>query len=65
MRKEKYFLRNFVFESYSNTIRCKPQNYWIASVRDGKLFFDSWDKAIINRYSKLHIRLLWKLNLIK
>lgn len=65
MKKEKYFLRNFVFQPYSNTIRCNPQNYWIATVKDNKLVFDSWDGAIKNRYLKIYIWLLWNFGLIK
>jgi hypothetical protein len=29
--------------NYSSTIRLMPQNYWIATIKDGKLIFDSWD----------------------
>jgi hypothetical protein len=65
MKKEKYFLHNFVFSEYTQTIRCNPQNYWIASVKNNKVVFDSWDAAIIGRYSKLYIRILWSLGLIK
>jgi len=63
MKKEKYFLGNFVFNDYTQTIRCNPQNYWIGTVRNGKLKFDSWDKAIVGRYSKLYVRVLWWLGL--
>ena len=29
--------------SYSNTIRLMPQNYWIATIKENRLQFDSWD----------------------
>jgi len=32
-----------IYCDYSNTIRLMPQNYWLASVTDKKLIFDSWD----------------------
>lgn len=48
-------LKNFVYEKETQTIRCKPENYWIASVKDGKVIFDSWDGAIVGRYSKKEV----------
>lgn len=65
MKKERYFLRNFRYSTPSGTVRAFPQNYWIASIHDGKIVFDSWDKAIIGRYSKIYIWLLWNLGLMK
>lgn len=51
----------FVYQPYSGTIRTVPENYWIASCKDGKtLVFDSWDAAIIGRYSPRHVLKLWK-----
>lgn len=38
------------FNDYTQTYRSFPQNYWLASIKDGKLVFDSWDSAI-NDYS--------------
>lgn len=35
----------FVFNKYTNTIRLMPENYWLASVTDGHVIFDSWDGA--------------------
>ena len=32
-----------IYCDYSNTIRLMPQNYWLSSVTDKKLIFDSWD----------------------
>ena len=29
--------------SYSNTIRLMPQNYWIATIKENEVVFDSWD----------------------
>lgn len=34
---------NFKICIYTSTIRLMPQNYWIATIKDGKLIFDSWD----------------------
>ena len=31
------------YENYSKTFRLVPKNYWLASVKNNKLFFDSWD----------------------
>ena len=33
----------FVICSYSSTIRLMPQNYWIATIKENGLQFDSWD----------------------
>ena len=63
--KEKYLLRNFKFNAYSSTVRCWPQNYWIATVKGSRIIFDSWDGAIKGRYSKVYVWLLWKLGLIR
>lgn len=60
MKKGRYLLRHFVYEAGTQTIRCKPQNYWITTVINGRVVFNSWDAAINGRYSKLYIRLLWK-----
>lgn len=32
-----------IFNDYTQTFRLMPQNYWLASIKDGKLLFDSWD----------------------
>ena len=34
---------NIVYSEYTGTIRLMPQNYWLASIRNEKLIFDSWD----------------------
>jgi hypothetical protein len=57
-------LKDFIFEEYSQTIRTVPENYWIATIKNGKLIFDSWDGAIVGRYSKIYVWLLWKLKCI-
>ena len=31
--------------NYSGTIRLMPQNYWVATIVNGRLIFDSWDGA--------------------
>ena len=57
-------LKNFTFCEYSQTIRCNPENYWIASLKDGKIVFDSWDGAIKGRYNEKEINEQFK-HLIK
>ncbi len=37
---------NVIFEEYTQTIRKVPENYWVASVKDGQLVFDSWDGMV-------------------
>jgi hypothetical protein len=32
-----------IYSKYSNTFRLMPYNYWLASVKENKLTFDSWD----------------------
>jgi len=64
MRKPKRF-HKFSYSSYTQTIRVEPENYWVATVNpDRTLKFDSWDGAIVGRYSKLEIRIRWRLGLI-
>jgi hypothetical protein len=50
----------FVYQPYSGTIRTVPENYWIATVKDGEITFNSWDQAIIGRYSRFQIIKLWR-----
>lgn len=38
------------FEEATQTYRSVPQNYWLASIKNDKLVFDSWDGAI-KKYS--------------
>ena len=33
----------FIICNYSSTIRLMPQNYWIATIKENGLQFDSWD----------------------
>ena len=37
---------SIVLEKETQTYRGRPQNYWLASVIEGRLVFDSWDTAI-------------------
>lgn len=56
---------SFTYNSYTRTIRTEPESYWVATVNpDRTLKFDSWDGAIVGRYSKLEIWIRWKLGLI-
>lgn len=32
-----------IFQKSNNTIRLMPQNFWVASIRNEKLIFDSFD----------------------
>lgn len=57
--------KTFRYSRYTGTIRTVPENYWIASVKDNKIVFNSWDGAIKGRVNKFKIRLLWKLGRIK
>lgn len=34
------------YERNTQTFRSVPQNYWLASIKNNKLVFDSWDAAI-------------------
>ena len=36
-------INNFKVCSYSGTIRLMPQNYWIATIKENEVVFDSWD----------------------
>lgn len=57
-------ITNFRFAPYTGTIRSVPENYWIATVRENKVIFDSWDGAIKGKICKPLIRILWTLGLI-
>lgn len=57
--KRKHF-DSIVFSEYTQTYRSVPQNYWLASVRDGQLVFDSWDGAIRNFNYKNDVKKLHK-----
>lgn len=35
--------QKIVFSSYTQTFRAQPSNVWLASVKEEKLVFDSWD----------------------
>jgi hypothetical protein len=35
--------QKIVWNEYTQTFRAQPSNVWLASVKDGKLIFDSWD----------------------
>lgn len=52
-------LRKIVFDKYSQTFRLMPQNYWLASIKNNKLVFDSWDgmtKQILKYNILLRVR---------
>ncbi len=49
-----------VYNEYSQTIRLMPENYWLASVKDGKLKFDSWD-GMTNKILKNNLLLKLKI----
>ncbi len=51
-----------IFCKYSQTFRLMPYNYWIASVKDNKLVFDSWDgmaKSLFKRNPFLKLRIFF------
>jgi hypothetical protein len=56
---------NFVHNKYTDTIRTVPENYWIATVVNNELVFDSWDAAIKGRVDENKVRKLWKNKQIK
>lgn len=41
-----------IFCDYSQTFRLMPFNYWLASVKDNKLVFDSWDGKTKEHFKK-------------
>lgn len=60
----------FKYEPSTQTIRSVPENYWLASVKDGKLVFDSWDGVakewlISNNFKKQIERFWLELNEMK
>lgn len=36
-------IQYYKIEEYSNTIRLLPFNYWVCTINDNELIFDSWD----------------------
>jgi hypothetical protein len=50
------------YEPGTKTIRSVPENYWVASVKNGKVVFDSWDGAVKGRITKTYVRNWWKEN---
>jgi len=46
------------FCDYSQTYRSFPENYWLASVVEDKIVFDSWDRAIKKHSFKSDIKRL-------
>ena len=57
-------MKKYKYESYSGTIRKNPQNYWVCSIKDGKLVFDSWE-GMITWKDKVAVVVLFFLGLIK
>lgn len=49
-------LNNFKIEIATETIRTVPHNYWIASIKNNDLIFDSWDGAIKGRYDESEVK---------
>jgi len=50
------------YSEYTDTIRSVPENYWVASVKNGKLIFDSWDGAVKGRINKTFVKKWWEQN---
>lgn len=46
----------------TGTVRSVPENYWVASVKNGKLVFDSWDGAVKGRINKTYVKKWWEQN---
>ena len=57
---EKLFT-TFIFSEPTQTVRTFPENYWIASVVNGHLVFDSWDGSIVDRFKKKDVEKFWKI----
>ena len=56
-------MRNITYCRYTDTFRYMPQNYWMASVKEGRLMFDSWDGCSKNLFKSnplLYIIIWWK-----
>ena len=51
---------HFYLCDYSNTVRVYPENHWIATIKENRPFFDSWDGAIIGRFTKVDIDRLFR-----
>lgn len=55
-------ITNLKYSPYSETIRSVPENYWVASVENGKVVFNSWDGAVKGRINKAFVREWWTKN---
>ena len=55
-------LTKLKYDSYSETIRSVPENYWIASIKNGKVVFDSFDGAVKGRINKTFVKSWWAKN---
>lgn len=61
----KMFNYNLIYQPESGTIRNVPENYWVASVVDGELVFDSWDGMVKGKIDEERISTMWKNGEIK
>jgi len=52
--------KNLKYEPSTQTIRTVPENYWIATIKNGKIIFDSWDGAIKGRVDKSYVKKWFK-----
>jgi hypothetical protein len=53
---------SIIFSKPTNTFRLMPQNYWLASIKDNKLLFDSWDgmtKEILKKNPIIKIKVFF------
>jgi hypothetical protein len=50
------------YSESTGTVRSVPENYWVASVKNGKLVFDSWDGAVKGRINKTYVKKWWEQN---
>ena len=57
-------ITNFRFETTTSTVRSVHENYWVATVKDNNLVFDSWDGAIVGKICKAMVRVMWAFGLI-
>lgn len=64
LKRHGNYFRHFMYEKSTKTIRTKMSNNWVATVRDGKLVFDSWDGAIVGKIDQREVTKLWEARML-
>ena len=57
-------MEKYKYNAYTKTIRKHPANYWVCTVVNDKLVFDSWE-GMVTWKDKLAVRILFFLGIIK